>query len=112
MTPILLLIVKYTRRAARHSTAAAHPRRTRARHARTGAGLLQNYTLQQITLCHNTPQTFEHRAFPRFGRDIGPGLDLAFSEPHSRCRSSRGGAATNPHSFLGWLPVVAAGLLR
>ena len=71
MTPILLLIRRQIspRHAAAHTCAA-------------GAGL---YT-QQITLCHNatsllpnTPQTFEHRAFPRFGRDIG-GLDLAFSE--------------------------------
>ncbi len=40
-----------------------------AEHARTGAGLLHSldYALSQ----RNTPQTFEHRAFPRFGRDIG-----------------------------------------
>ena len=76
---------------------AAHTR-TRARHARTGAGLLQNYTLQQITLCHNSPQTFEHRAFPRFGRDIGPGLDLAFSEPHILGVGLRAGGRPQTHT--------------
>jgi len=62
MTPnSAVRIVKYDAAALPDYRGAAH-RRTRARHARTGAGLLQNYTLQQITLCHNTPQTFEHRA--------------------------------------------------
>jgi len=75
MTPILLLIVvKFN--------PAAH------RHARSGAGLLPtaDYALSQ----RNTPQTFEHRAFPRFRRDIG-GLIISHSRSlsvaGSTCRS-------------------------
>jgi len=83
MTPILLLIrdVIYTElyRLPAPRGAAAHTR------ARARAYYTADYALSQ----RNTPQTFEHRAFPRFGRDIG-GLDLAFSESFTvagTCRS-------------------------
>ena len=100
MTPILLLIRRQIYRGS-----GGAPTNRAAEHARTGAGLLQNYTLQQITLCHNTPQTFEHRAFPRFGRDIGPGLDLAFSEPHVLGVGLRAGGRPQTHtrSWVGCL---------
>jgi hypothetical protein len=70
MTPILLLIRRQIYRQRRRTDQCPMA----AEHARTGAGLLHSldYALSQ----RNTPQTFEHRAFPRFGRDIG-GLDLA-----------------------------------
>jgi len=79
MTPILLLIRRHILPNYTGTARAAHTR------PRARAYYTADYALSQ----RNTPQTFEHRAFPRFGRDIG-GLDLAFSESFTvagTCRS-------------------------
>ena len=97
MTPILLLIRRQIYRGS-----GGAPTNRAAEHARTGAGLLHSldYALSQ----RNTPQTFEHRAFPRFGRDIGPGLDLAFSDPILGVGLRAGGRPqTHTRSWVGCL---------